>query len=263
MNILCVGDIFARPGREILKAQLPALIRHSAAEYVIVNGENASGGRGVSAKNMREFLALPIHTLTSGNHIWQREDIRPFLDTGEILRPHNAPDGRPGSGVIIGKSKSGVAVGVVNLQGRANMFEGEQCRNPFHVADELVSALRKHTPIIVVDFHAQTTSEKKALAWYLDGRISCLFGTHTHVQTADEQILPGGTAYITDIGMTGPHRSVIGARAEDAIKRFLTDGKEKRWKAADEGVALQGICVTVDTTTGRATHIERLHIPAA
>lgn len=258
MNILCIGDIFAKPGRECLKALLPRLIEEYAADFVIVNGENAAGGRGITASIAREFLELPVDVFTTGNHIWQHKDIGPVLDTERVLRPHNAPHGRPGKGCGIFPTKRGIPVGVINLQGRVFMHDGEQHTSPFDVSRALVQQLREKTKIIIVDFHAEITAEKKSLGYWLDGEVTCLYGTHTHIQTADAQILPKGTAYITDIGMTGAQDSVIGARAEDAIRRFLTDGKEKQWKPAEGNVQLQGICLTVDESTGKATSIRRV-----
>jgi 2',3'-cyclic-nucleotide 2'-phosphodiesterase len=257
MNILCIGDIFAKPGRECLKAMLPTLIEEFAADFVIVNGENAAGGRGINTKVAEEFLTLPVNCYTSGNHIWQHaKDIAPFLSGERFLRPHNAPFGKPGKGCGVFESKSGVPVGVINLQGRVHMYEGDKHASPFEVGRSLATELRKKTPIIIADFHAEITAEKKALGYWLDGQVSCLYGTHTHIQTADAHILPQGTAYITDIGMTGAQDSVIGARSEDAIRRFLTDGKEKKWKPAEGDVQIQGIVLNIDEKNGKATHIE-------
>lgn len=260
MNILCIGDIFARPGREILRARLPHLIDEHHADFVIVNVENSAGGRGITPKLADELAQLPIDVMTSGNHIWQHDAIVGHLRAGKILRPANAPVDRAGSGVATVCARNGAMVGVVNLQGRINMYEGDKHANPFRTADLLIPELRKKTPIIIVDLHAEVTAEKKAFGYYVDGRVTCVYGTHTHVQTADEQILPHGTAYITDLGMTGPHASVIGVRPEDAIKRFLSDGEEKHWKPADSGVQLQGIVLAVDTASGQANTIQRFSV---
>ncbi|MBI4236818.1 MAG: TIGR00282 family metallophosphoesterase [Deltaproteobacteria bacterium] len=259
MNILCIGDIFAKTGRQLLAAVLPTLIEQYRADFVIVNAENAAGGRGVTRKVAEELLPLPVDVFTSGNHIWQHTDeIAPYLATGKFLRPHNAPAGRPGRGVGVYSARNDIKVGVVNLQGRVFMHEEKETRSPFVVGRAVVEELRKQTPIIIVDLHAEITAEKQAVARYLDGEVSCVYGTHTHVQTADERILPGGTAAITDIGMTGPYDSVIGMRVEDALRRFLSDGQDKKWQAAVGPAVLHGICVTVDPQTGRATQIERI-----
>lgn len=262
MKILCIGDIFGRPGRAILKARLAGLIQELAADFVIVNVENAASGRGLTPKLYDELAQLPIDVMTSGNHIWQQREINLYLaEKKNLLRPHNAPADRPGKGVGIFTAKNGQLVGVMNLQGRGHMHEGELHANPFKVADQLVTDIRVSTPMIIVDLHAEVTAEKRALGWYLDGRVSCVYGTHTHVQTADEQILPKGTAYLTDIGMTGPHQSVIGVRPQDGIKRFLSDGKEKDWEVADGPATLNGLILEVDEKTGRALSIQRLQIP--
>lgn len=258
MNILCIGDIFGKPGREALKAALPRLIERTAADFVVVNWENAAGGRGVTPKVAEELLPLPVDVFTSGNHIWQHKEFAPYLSHERILRPHNAPVGRPGRGHGVFRARNAVPVAMINLQGRVHMYEGDQSANPFPLAAELVEQAQRDAAVILVELHAEVTSEKRALGWFLDGRASCVYGTHTHVQTADEQILPQGTAYITDLGMTGPHHSVIGIRPEDAIRRFLTDGKEKSWKPATDGVRIEGIVVTVDEQTGRARQIARV-----
>lgn len=261
MKILCVGDIFGKPGRNALKALLPGLVAEHRADFVIVNIENTAGGRGLTCKLYDELAALPIDVMTSGNHIWQQPEINQYLRSKpNLLRPHNAPADRAGRGCGVFTARNGTLVGVLNLQGRGHMHESEVHTNPFHLADKMVAELRSSTPIIIVDLHAEVTSEKKSMGWYLDGRVSCVYGTHTHVQTADEQILPKGTAYLTDIGMTGPHLSVIGVRPQDGIKRFLTDGKEKDWEVADSGVALNGLVLDVDEKTGLSRSIQRLQV---
>lgn len=242
----------------MLRAELPALIEEFRADAVIVNGENASGGRGITAKVATELLQNPVDIFTSGNHIWQHKDVAPFLESGKILRPHNAPPGRHGRGVTVIPTRAGVELAVINLQGRVFMYEGEQHACPLRTATALIAQVRERTPCIIIDFHAEITSEKAALARFVDGTASCVYGTHTHVQTADEQILPGGTAFITDIGMTGPHESILGARIDDTIKRFLSDGEKTHWEAAIGNPRLHGICVTIDDSTGRATHITRI-----
>jgi metallophosphoesterase (TIGR00282 family) len=262
MNILCIGDIFGKPGRAILKSRLSALREELDADFVIVNVENAAGGRGISPKIYDELSQLPIDAMTSGNHIWQQPDINVYLaEKKNLLRPHNAPADRPGKGVGVFTAKNGRLVGVINLQGRAHMHDGERHANPFKMADQVVNDLRVSTLIIIVDLHAETTAEKRSMGWFLDGRVSLLYGSHTHVQTADEQIQPKGTAYLTDIGMTGPHQSVIGIRPQDGIKRFWTDGQEKNWVVADGPATLNGLVLEVDELTGSALSIRRLQIP--
>lgn len=262
MKILCVGDIFGKPGRAILKARLASLREEVAADFVIVNVENAAGGRGLSPKLYDEFAQLPIDVMTSGNHIWEQKELNNYLaEKKNLLRPHNAPADRAGKGVGVFAAKNGCLVGVLNLQGRAHMHEGELHANPFKVADQVVNDLRVSTPIIIVDLHAETTAEKRSMGWFLDGRVSLVYGTHTHVQTADEQVLPKGTAYLTDIGMTGPHQSVIGIRPQDGIKRFWTDGQEKNWEVAGGPATLNGLVLEVDDKTGHALSIRRLQIP--
>lgn len=262
MKILCIGDIFGKPGRSVLKARLSGLREELAADFVIVNIENAAGGRGISPKLYDELSQLPIDVMTSGNHIWEQRDINNYLNEKKnLLRPHNAPTDRPGRGAGVFTAKNGTLVAVINLQGRAHMHEGELHSNPFKVAEQLVTDLRVSTPIIIVDLHAETSSEKRSMGWFLDGRASLVYGSHTHVQTADEQIQPKGTAYLTDIGMTGPHQSVIGIRPQDGIKRFLSDGKEKDWEVAGGPATLNGLILEVDETTGRALSITRLQIP--
>jgi len=258
MNILCIGDIFGKPGRAIIAAWLPQLIEEYAADFVIVNGENAAGGRGITPKIAEELLQLPVDVFTSGNHIWQHKELAPYLTAGKFLRPHNAPKDRAGSGVRVVTARNGVAVGVVNLQGRVFMYEGEQHACPFQTAQAVLNEMRPQAKCVVVDFHAEITAEKQALGRYLDGQVSCLYGTHTHVQTADERILPRGTAFLTDIGMTGPHDSVIGMRVEDALRRFLSHGQDKRWEAAERDPCVHGLCVSVDPSTGRAESIVRI-----
>lgn len=260
MNILCVGDIFGRPGRKALADLLPGIISRNSIDFVIVNVENAAGGRGLTPNVADELLQLPINVMTAGNHIWQNKSINHYLDKHtNLLRPHNCPSGRPGKGVWKGKV-NGLNIAVINLQGRIFMFEEKESTNPFFVIDDMIKALPPDTHIIIVDFHAEATSEKKALAYYCDGRVTAMLGTHTHVQTADEQILPLGTAYISDLGMTGPHDSVIGLEKEIAIKRFMNP-EAKGFKVAEGGVKLEGVIIEVDDNTGKALKIKRIQEP--
>lgn len=258
MKILVIGDIFGRPGREALRELLPGLIRSERIAFVIANGENAAGGRGLTRKVADEILESPVNVLTAGNHIWEHEELYPYFDSHPILRPHNVHESLPGKGWGIFAAGNGVRIAVVNLQGIVYMEEkGKKAENPFLAMDALIPMLRKQSDLIVVDFHAEATSEKRALAWHLDGRVTALLGTHTHVQTADEHVMPGGMAYISDIGMTGPHASVIGLAKEVALHRFLT-GERKGFKVAEEGVRLEGVILDVDEAAGRCRAITRV-----
>jgi len=259
MKILAIGDIFGRPGRRAFRELLPGLIQKHHPDLVIANAENAAGGRGLTPKVADEILESPVDVLTAGNHIWEYDAIHPYFDTHPILRPHNTHESLPGRGWGVFASKSGVRVAVVSLQGVVYMEEkGEKAGSPFLAMDALIPELKSVSDLIVVDFHAEATSEKRALAWYLDGRVAALFGTHTHVQTADEEILPQGTAYISDIGMTGPLDSVIGDDAEAAIERFLTN-MPHRLSVGKGKIALNGMLVRVDDDTGKALSIERIY----
>jgi metallophosphoesterase (TIGR00282 family) len=258
MKILVVGDIFGRPGRGAIKELLPGLVRERRIDFVIANGENAAGGRGITPRIAEELFESPIDVMTAGNHIWEHSDIHPYLDSHPILRPHNVSDALPGSGWGIFASRGGVRVAVISLQGMIYMnSKGEIATNPFLAMDALIPQIEDRADVSIVDFHAEATSEKRALAWYVDGRITAFVGTHTHVQTADEEILPGGTAYISDLGMTGPHASVIGLAKEVAIHRFIT-GTAKGFKVAEGGVRLEAIVLDVDEKSGKARSIERL-----
>jgi metallophosphoesterase (TIGR00282 family) len=255
MNILFVADIFGSPGRRAIKDLLPEIVSSMGIDLVIVNVENAAAGFGVTKEILEEVKALGVHCMTSGNHIWDRREALGLLDEEPLLlRPHNYPPGVPGKGVMIAHAKDGQKVGVINLMGRVFMRE---LLDPFRVAEEEAAKLKTETPIVIVDFHAEATAEKIALGWYLDGKVSAVIGTHTHVQTADERILPGGTGYLTDAGMTGPHDSVIGVRKDQAIRKFLTL-LPTRFEPATGDVRLHGVHLEVDDTTGRCLHIERV-----
>ncbi len=254
-----IGDIFGRPGREAVRDLLPGLIRSERIGFVIANGENAAGGRGLTRKVADEILQSPINVLTAGNHIWEHEELYPYFDSHPILRPHNVHESLPGKGWgIFAAGNSGTRIAVINLQGIVYMEEkGKKAENPFLSMDALIPKLQKQSDLIIVDFHAEATSEKRALAWYLDGRVTALLGTHTHVQTADEHVMPGGMAYISDIGMTGPHASVIGLARDVAIHRFVS-GERKGFKVAEEGVRLEGVILDVDESSGRCRAITRV-----
>jgi metallophosphoesterase (TIGR00282 family) len=259
MNILMVGDIFAESGRAALQKLLPRVRREHAIDLAVVNIENAAGGFGVTPQIARACLeGGGVDVLTSGNHIWDKKEIIEYIGRENLLlRPANFPAGTPGVGHITVKAGPH-RVGVVNLMGRVFMHPID-C--PFRKADEILTELRRETRVVLVDMHAEATSEVMALGWYLDGRVSAVVGTHRHVQTADERVLPGGTAYITDLGMTGPVDSVIGVDKDIIIQRFLTQ-MPIRFEPAKGPAALRGVVIAIDPDTGRATSIQRLDIPA-
>jgi metallophosphoesterase (TIGR00282 family) len=255
VRVLFIGDIVGKAGRTTLAALLPQLIGAREVDFVIANAENAAGVAGLTPSVADELLDLGVDLLTSGNHIWRKKEIEPYLETSRrVLRPANYPPGVPGRGHGIMTTPSGIPVGVINLQGRVFMSPLD-C--PFRVADELIEQLSKTTANIIVDFHAEATSEKQALSWYLNGRVSAVIGTHTHVQTADEQIRPSGTAYITDVGMVGATDSVIGIKKEEAIAQIITQ-TPKRFTAAKNKRQLQAVLFDVSPETGRTEAIERI-----
>jgi 2',3'-cyclic-nucleotide 2'-phosphodiesterase len=258
MKILFVGDVVGRPGRRAVQLLVPLLRLQHGLGLVVANGENAAGGAGITLETARELLEAGVNVLTTGDHFWDQKEI---MDTAEdeprLLRPLNYPPGAPGRGSFLLERDGFPPVGVLNLQGRTFMPIGE---NPFIAAREEVARLRERARIIVVDIHAEATSEKIALARMLDGQVSAVLGTHTHVQTADEQIFPGGTAFLCDAGFTGPHESVLGREIEPVIRRFLTN-LPQRFEVATERVLLQGAIITVDDATGRAQAIQRISEP--
>jgi len=259
MNILCIGDIFGEPGRQAVFQLLPRLIHQYGIDFVLANADNAAGGKGVTDKIAEELFKTQIDVITAGNHVWEQESIFPQLESHPILRPYNLVEKDRGKGWCVVSSKKGHPVAVVHLQGRVFMeTKGHKTSSPFKAMDALLKEIRKETPIILVDIHAEASAEKKALGWYLDGQVTCVVGTHTHVQTADEEILPKGTAYMTDLGMTGPHHSVIGLDVETALKRFLSDGEFKKFKVASEGARLEGLLIGVDEESGRARQVTRI-----
>ncbi len=258
MRILFIGDIVGKPGRQAIEGLLERTVSEHQIDFTVANGENAAGGMGITPSIASDFLDLGVDVLTSGNHIWAKKEIIPFLDDEErLLRPANYPGGAPGRGAGFFRLGSGRKVGVVNLEGRVFMRNLE-C--PFRVGEREIEMLRAETPIILVDFHAEASSEKMALAWFLNGKASAVLGTHTHVQTADERILSGGTAYITDVGMTGPLASVIGIRKQVAIERFLTQIPWK-FEVATEEIELQGVILDVEEETGKSRSIQRIRAP--
>ena len=248
MKILCIGDVVGRPGREALHRFLPSLVRDRGIDLVVANGENSAGGAGITPETARDMHKAGVDVITNGNHIWKFREIVPYLDADErILRPLNFPDGTPGRGVLLHKS-----VAVVNLIGRVFM---EPVENPFTAVDAALRSVEAR--IVIVDMHCEATSEKRAMGHFLDGRASIVFGTHTHVPTADEEVLSAGTAYVTDVGMTGPYDSVIGVAKANILERFQTN-RPVAYTVADGDVRMYGLLVDVDDATGRARSVERL-----
>lgn len=257
MKILFIGDIIGEPGRTMVRQSMRLLMQTHDPDIVIANGENSAGGFGITPDVAEELFQLGIHVLTSGNHVWDKKEIEPYLARQDrLIRPANYPPGCPGYGSIVISTPVG-KIAVLNLEGRVFMSNTE---DPFRVAEREIEKLAKETPVIFVDFHAEATSEKIALAWHIDGKASAVVGTHTHVQTADERILPGGTAFITDAGMTGPIDSVIGVRKEQAINRFLTQ-RPHRFEIPKGPVLLNAVAIDIDSESGRARKIERIKLP--
>jgi hypothetical protein len=258
MKILMIGDIVGKAGRQALRGLLEKIIADHEIEFTIANGENAAGGMGITPPIAMEILDQGVDVITSGNHIWAKKEIIPFLnEESRILRPANYPVHVPGKGAGVFNLEDGQKVGVLNLEGRVFM---KHLDCPFRIGEKETEILKKQTNIIIVDFHAEATSEKMAMGWFLNGKVSSVLGSHTHVQTCDERILNEGTAYITDIGMTGPLDSVIGIRKQVALERLLT---QIPWKfdVATEEIELQGVVVDIDSKTGKSRDIKRLRIP--
>ena len=259
MKVLFAGDVVGKPGRRAIRELLPGIIEEQRIDFVIANCENAAAGFGVTAEIVEELFEAHIDVLTSGNHIWDKKEIMECVDDYEtLLRPANYPEGVPGRGSVVVTLPGGASVGVLNLAGRVFMHPLE-C--PFRSADREIEKLVKRTRIILVDMHAEATSEKIAMGWHLDGRVTAVLGTHTHVQTADERILRGGSAYVTDVGMTGPFDSVIGVRKENILQRFLLQIPNK-FEVAKRDIRLQGVVVEIGPD-GRAVNVERLNVPLA
>lgn len=255
IRILFLGDVMGEPGRDAITALLPGLKEELAADFVIVNGENSAGGRGITPKIAIALMRAGATVITTGDHVWDQKDIVPFFaEEPRLLRPVNYPEGAPGQGSVVLETKKG-KVGVINVQGRT--FMKMLLENPFPAMDAEVAKVREETSVIFVDMHAETTSEKTAMAWYLDGRVSAVVGTHTHVQTADERVLPEGTAFLCDAGMCGPMNSVIGMEVEAALHRLLSS-MPGRHLVARGPVKLCGALVEVDAATGKARKIERV-----
>ncbi len=254
MKILFIGDIVGKPGRRIIREMLPQIISDCGIDCVVANCENAAAGFGVTRDIVEELFQSRIDVLTSGNHIWDKKDIRDFIeDFNTLIRPANYPSGAPGRGSVVVSTRKGNYVGVINLSGRIFM-QPLDC--PFRTAEREIEKIINKASIIIVDFHAEATSEKKTMGWFLDGRVSAVIGTHTHVQTADEGISPRGTAYISDVGMTGPFDSVIGIEKGEILERFLTQLPNK-FDVARGDVRLQGVVLDIDEISGRSLSIER------
>ncbi|GHH96599.1 TIGR00282 family metallophosphoesterase [Neobacillus kokaensis] len=257
MNLLFIGDVVGSPGRDMVKEYLPKLKEKYSPQLTIINGENAAGGKGITEKIYRQFLEQGAQAITLGNHAWDNREIFEFIDEAKYLvRPANFPKNTPGKGLIFIKINQ-LEVAIINLQGRTFMNPID-C--PLQKADELISIAKERTPFIFVDFHAEVTSEKQALGWYLDGKVSAVVGTHTHVQTADHRILPGGTAYLTDVGMTGPYDGILGVERSAVLKRFLT-GLPVRFEVPEGGRnQLSAVNIELDRKTGLAKKIEPIRI---
>jgi len=257
LRLLFIGDIVGRPGRELVRQGLAGLVEYHSIDFVIANAENAAAGFGITREIGDQLLDWGIEVMTSGNHIWDKKEALDYIGAEpRLLRPANYPAGAPGNGSYLARTRSGATVGVVNVMGRVFMLNID---DPFQVVQREVEALRKRTRIVFVDFHAEATSEKIAMGWHLDGKVTAVVGTHTHVQTADERILPKGTAYLTDVGMTGPHDSIIGVEVEPALNRFLTALPQK-FETATGNPRLNAVVVEADEASGVATDIERISL---
>ena len=257
MKILFIGDIFGKPGREITHRAVPALVARHGIDLVIANVENSAAGFGVTGDIAETILRYGIDVMTSGNHIWDKKEVLEYIPRQpRLLRPANFPAGVPGRGTWVGKTRTGEPVAVINVMGRVFM---QPLDDPFATVLREIESVRGRARVIIVDFHAEATSEKVAMGWHLDGRATAIFGTHTHVQTADERLLPKGTAYLTDVGMTGPHDSIIGVTIEAALGRFVS-GMPAKFEAATGPARLNAIIITADPATGKALGIERINM---
>lgn len=257
VKLLFIGDIIGKPGREALSRELHRIVDRHRVDLVIANGENAAGGFGLTEETAQDLFKCGVQMITSGNHIWDKKDALEYIKREErIVRPANYPEGTPGKGSTIVRTPGGVKIGILNLEGRVFM-NNLDC--PFRCADREIAKLKEETAIVFVDFHAEATSEKISLGWYLDGRVCAVIGTHTHVQTADERILTAGTAYMTDAGMTGAFDSVIGVKKEEAILKFVTQ-RPAKFEVAKKDIRINGVVIEVDEKTGLALGIERINV---
>ena len=258
LNILFVGDIIGKPGMDLVQTWLPGLIQKYKANFVIANGENASDGKGCTSKEGKILFELGVHVITGGNHTWDKHQSQDYLkEEARVLRPLNYPRGTYGNGYHVAETKKG-KVAVVNLQGRTFMATID-C--PFRTSDWILSKLKEETKIIIIDFHAEASAEKLAMVNYLDGKVSAIIGTHTHVQTSDERIFPQGTGYITDVGMSGPYESVIGMKTQAALNRFIYQTPQK-YETAQNDVHLCAMFLKIDCDSGKAVEIERILFPS-
>ena len=256
VKILFIGDIVGSPGRKIVLDRLADILAQRQIDLCIANGENSASGFGITPRLAQELFSCGIDVITGGNHIWDRREILDFFPhEPRLLRPANYPNGLPGSGLYCGRARNGAAYAVLNLQGRTFMASLD---DPFRTAERDLGKIPSEVKVIVVDMHAEATSEKQAMGWYLDGKVSAVLGTHTHVPTADYHVLPGGTAYTTDVGMTGPHDSVIGMEKKGVLQRFL-DALPARFTVAEGDVQMNAVLIEVEETTGRARSIDRLN----
>ncbi|MFN8063275.1 MAG: TIGR00282 family metallophosphoesterase [Vicinamibacterales bacterium] len=255
IRLLFIGDIVGRPGRDLVRRGVPALRAYHQIDLVIANAENAAAGFGITREIGEQILDARVDVMTSGNHIWDKKEAISYIGIeSRLIRPLNFPAGVPGNGSYIARTESGTTVGVVNAMGRVFMLNID---DPFSGVLREIEKVKERARIVFVDFHAEATSEKVAMGWHLDGKVTAVVGTHTHVQTADERILPKGTAYLTDVGMTGPHDSIIGVEVEPALGRFL-NGMPARFETATANPRLNGVIIEADETTGLATDIERI-----
>ena len=260
MKILFIGDIVGKPGRTLLQRAVARLVARCEIDLVVANVENAAGGNGITREIGDAIRDQGVDVMTTGNHVWDKREALDYIEIEpRLIRPANFPLGAPGSGQIIVTARGGDPVAIINVMGRVFMAPRD---NPFAVVRDAIATVRKEARVIFVDFHAEATSEKIAMGWHLDGQVTAVVGTHTHVQSADERVLPAGTAYITDVGMTGPHDSVIGVDKQVVLKRFLT-GLPGRFDTASGDPRLNGVIVTADADTGRATGIERVSLTPA
>jgi 2',3'-cyclic-nucleotide 2'-phosphodiesterase len=260
VTLLFIGDIFGKAGRDLVQRGLRALVHRYEVDLVVANAENAAGGFGITRDTGEAILKAGVDVMTSGNHVWDKKEALDYIGLEpRLLRPANYPAGVPGCGSLIARTRQGEEVGIVNVMGRVFMTAID---DPFRMAEREIARIRERTTLVLVDMHAEATSEKIAMGWFLDGRATAVVGTHTHVQTADEQILPQGTAYITDVGMTGPHDGIIGVEREPVIGRFLT-GLPARFESASGNPKLHGVVIEADSSTGRATRITRLSLTKA
>ncbi len=256
MRVLAIGDIFGNAGRRAVRESLDRAVDQHRIDLVIANAENIAGGFGMTVELVQELFDLGVHVITGGNHTWDKTEIFPLLDREpRLLRPANYPEGNPGHGIAVVETAGGIPVAVVNLEGR--VFMPTACGDPFRAFDSAYAEAAKRAKVVIVDFHAEASSEKRAFGFYADGRASFVFGTHTHIPTADPGILPQGTGYVSDVGMTGPDDSVIGMRVEDALKRFLT-GHHQRMEPAKRAPVFRAVVCEIDESTGRARSVERV-----